>query len=110
MPKGIKERRRYKAPRGSRYQHLYIPKTDVASTQLIRLLKAENQLFATKVVERKSWYAPLLAPEGRSVTWGLVSTVVILTAVISVFLYIQYLWSDPEIRQNLLDAVEVLKG
>jgi len=109
LPRGVKERKRYKAPRGSRYNHLYIPKSEQANRQLLALLNQQNQLFTTQIVERKTWYASILAPLGKSFTWRVISAILIAIGLTSAFLYVQGLWDNPEFRKNLLESVEILK-
>ena len=109
LPRGVKERKRYKAPRGSRYNHLYIPKTEQANRQLLALLNQQNQLFTTKIVERKTWYASILAPHGKSVTWRIVSAILIVITLTSAFIYGRGLWGNPEFRKNLQESLEILK-
>jgi len=109
LPRGVKERKGYKAPRGSRYHHLYIPKTEQANRQLLTLLNRQNQLFTTKIVERKTWYTSILAPNGKSVTWRVISAILIIMALTSAFLSVRGLWDNPEFRKNLLESLDILK-
>jgi len=109
LPRGVKERKRYKAPRGSRYNHLYIPKTEQANRRLLALLNRESQLFTTKIVERKVWYASILSPTGKSVTWRVISAMVIAMIFATTFIYARRLWEKPELRKNLLESVDILK-
>ncbi|MFT3992175.1 MAG: hypothetical protein QM680_12275 [Luteolibacter sp.] len=108
LPRGVKKRR-YQAPEGSRYQFLYVPQSQQAERALIATLNAGGQLFTTQIVESKSWFARMIAPEGKSLTWTLFSTCLFLCGMIATIMLCHHLWQNPEIRENLVEAIEILK-
>ena len=94
---------------GQRYKHLFVARNSRHADALIHQLKENGQMYTTRIVDRKAWFVPFLAPKGKSVTWWLVSLVVISVSVISGLLYVKGLLDDPEIRSNLIEALEILK-
>jgi hypothetical protein len=95
---------------GMRYKHLFIARTNKQVDEMVAALREENMMFTTQIVDRKTWFVPFIAPENKSVTWWLVSTFAIIVASISALYYIKTLLDNPEIRQNLMDSLDVLKG
>lgn len=95
---------------GRRFKHLFTTRSSKAADALILQLKQNNQMYQTQIVDREAWYVPFIAPKGKSVTWWLFSVIVIATVSVAVLLYVKGLLSDPEMRKNLLEALELLKG
>lgn len=95
---------------GKRYKHLFVAGSSRLADELIGHLKENGQMYTTQVVDRDAWYVPFLAPKDKSVTWWLVSVVVISTSVFFVLLYVKGLTADPEFRKNFADALKLLKG
>ncbi|MFT4176437.1 MAG: hypothetical protein QM627_07240 [Luteolibacter sp.] len=108
LPRGVK-RLRFPATESGRYQCLYLAKNPRAERAFITELNAGGQLFTTRIVESKSMLARIVAPEGKSLTWSLISTFFLLTALAAIAFLVYRLWQNPEIQKNLLDAIEVLK-
>jgi hypothetical protein len=94
---------------GQRYKHLFIARSSRLADALIRQLKDNGQMYTTRVVDRKAWFVPFLAPKDKSVTWWVVSLVVISVSVISALFYLKGFVDDPEFRKNFLEALEILK-
>ena len=94
---------------GQRYKHLFIARSSRLADALIHQLKENGQMYTTRVVDRKAWFVPFLAPKTKSVTWWMVSVVVITISVISVLLYLKGLSDDPEFRKDFLESLEILK-
>jgi hypothetical protein len=107
-PKGIKVIELPDSPM-QRYRHLYISRKSADADALIKLLRDNTQMFTTEVIERKTWFTPLVAPEGKSVTWRLLSTIVTVSIVLAVGLWVRNLLSDPKIREALHHALELAK-
>src|SRR5687767_3514988 len=61
---------------GRKFRHRFILRNDKAVGALIANLRNSNQMFTTRVVDREAWYVPLIAPNGKSVTWWLIWAVV----------------------------------
>ena len=74
---------------GKRYKHLFIANSSKAADALIRQLKENSQMYTTQVVDRDAWYVPFIAPKEKSVTWWLISLVVISTSAFFVLLYLK---------------------
>ncbi|MFU8893578.1 MAG: hypothetical protein ACNA8L_08120 [Luteolibacter sp.] len=102
----------YKLPDkpGQRFHFKYVTRLEKDADALIARLHAENMMFNTRMVDRKAWYAGLLSPKGKSLTWTLVSYLFLLCMIASVVAGVAVVWSNPELRQNILDAIEVMKG
>lgn len=95
---------------GKRYKHLFIADSSALADELINVLKENSQMYTTQVVDKDAWFVPFIAPKGKSVTWWLVSVVVISISVILTLLYIKELLSDPTLRKNLMDALKLFKN
>ena len=95
---------------GKRYKHLFIANSSALADELISVLKENSQMYTTQVVDKDAWFVPFIAPKGKSVTWWLVSVVVISISVILTLLYIKELLSDPTLRKNLMDALKLFKN
>jgi hypothetical protein len=95
---------------GKRYKHLYVAGSSRLADALIEELKANSQMYTTQVVDRKSWYVPFIAPKNKSVTWWLISCVVITLAVFSGLIYLKTLTEDAEFRKNFMEALKLLKS
>lgn len=108
VPKGIKAIDMPESPM-QRYRHLYITRKSADADALIKILRENTQMFTTEVIERKNWYTPLVAPEGKSVTWRLLSTIVTVSIVLAVGLWVRNLLSDPKIREAIDHAIDLAK-
>lgn len=95
---------------GAKYRHRYIARRSHQADALITRLKEDNQMFTTRVVERKNWFVPYLAPKDKSVTWWIAWKVVAAIAIFYVLGWIKSQWDNPQIRGYLIDAVKVLKN
>ena len=95
---------------GKRYKHLFVANSSKLADELINHLKDNGQMYTTQIVDRDAWFVPLIAPKEKSVTWWLVSVVVISVSVFFVLLYIKGLVADPEFRKNFAEALKLLKG
>jgi len=94
----------------SRYPFHFVATSSAAADALIRQLKADGQMYTTRILNRDAWFVPLLAPKETSVTWWLFSTVLILVGVAYCVLGLKSLVEDPVFRQNILDSLRVIKG
>lgn len=95
---------------GRKFKHRFILRSDSAVKDLIGQLRDGNQMFTTRVVDREAWYVHLIAPQGKSITWWLVWLGI---TVCAVFLLVQLgrtAWADAELRKNVEEAIEILKG
>ena len=95
---------------GKRYKHLFIAHSTKAADALIRQLKENGQMYMTRVVDRNAWFVPFIAPKNKSLTWRLVSAVVISTSVFYFLLFIKSLAEDPVFRKNFMEALQIMKG
>lgn len=95
---------------GRRYQFLYTTGSADAADRLLALLKEENQMFTTRVVDKDAWWVDFIAPEGRSVTWYVVSAFILMGALTPVVVWIRSLIQSPEFMKNLVESLELLKG
>lgn len=109
VPSGVHAEELPDAP-GRKYKHRYISRDSKAADALIFELKSHNQMFTTRIVDRKGWHIHLVAPEDKSVTWWLAWVLVA-----GIFLFIatsaiRNLWSNPDFQKNFNEAIDVLKG
>ena len=95
---------------GKRYKHLFVAGSSKLADELINQLKESGQMYTTQIVDRDTWFVPFIAPKDKSVTWWLMSVVVISISVFFVLLYIKGLVADPEFRKNFAEALKLLKG
>ena len=95
---------------GKRYKHLFIAKSSKAADELILMLKENSQMYATQIVDRDAWFVPFIAPKEKSVTWWIVSVILISISVFFILLYLKGLIQNPEFRQEFSEAIEILKG
>lgn len=109
VPAGIRIVELPDAP-GKRFKHLFVARNSRAADALIHVLRESNQMYQTQIVDRDAWYIPFIAPKERSVTWWVVSLIVLSTAAFFFLLYIKGLAQDPEFRKNFMEALELLKG
>jgi len=109
VPKGVKEIGLPEKP-GRRYKHLYTTGSNEAAEKLLTELKEGNQMFSTKVVEKEAWWVQFISPEGKSVSWYLVSVFVTMAALTPVVIWVRGLLQSPEFMKNLEEAKEILKG
>jgi hypothetical protein len=109
LPSGIKA---VKNPElaGRRYKHLYIAKSSKAVDLFLSQLKDNNQMYTTQVVDKTAWYVAFVAPKGKSVTWWLISTVIIGISVFCAALYINSLRSDPVFMKNFMEAFDLFRN
>jgi len=95
---------------GARFKHRYVAKDSKSAMVIIESLKENNQMFTTRVVDRKDWYVRFLAPEGRSVTWWCVWLVLFIIGAFTIGSALRALWLNPTFRENFDDAIRVLQG
>lgn len=109
LPKGIRAAA-LPGAQGVRYKFLFIAKSAKAADALIRQLKADGQMFMTRIVDRDAWFVPFIAPKGKSPTWWLISVVLISAAVLCALHYLKDLVEDPVFRKNFMKSIETMKG
>jgi hypothetical protein len=95
---------------GRKFKHRFILRSDSAVKALIEQLRDGNQMFTTRVVDREAWYVHLIAPQGKSVTWWLVWLVFTMVGVFGLVHLGRLAWANPELRKNVTEAIEILKG
>ena len=109
VPPGIRAEDLPEKP-GRKFKHRYIARSSKAADFLISDLKANNQMFTTRIVHRRGWFIHLVAPEGKSVTWWLAWVVVAGIGLFVITNAVRSLWSDPEFQKNFWESIEILKG
>lgn len=109
VPKGVRTVEIPDVP-GKRYKHLYVAPSSKLADELIDVLKADSQMYTTQIIDRKNWYVPFVAPKNKSVTWWLISTVVITISVFVALIYLKELTEDPEFRKNFIEALKLFKN
>lgn len=109
IPRGIRVVELPDIP-GKRYKHLFVTGSSQLADELIHQLKQDGQMYTTQVVDRKSWYVPFLAPKGKSLSWWLISAVIITISVFGVLVYLKGLTEDAEFRKNFMDALNLFRN
>ncbi len=109
IPAGIQAVELSDAP-GRRYKHLFVARKSKDADELIRSLKENSQMYTTQIVDRDAWFVPFIAPKEKSVSWWLISVVLISISAFYALLYIKSLVQDPEFQKNFAEAIEILKG
>ena len=95
---------------GQRFKYLLVVKKTKIANALFEILKSESMMYHTQIVVKDKWYVRIVAPEERSVTWTIISWIIIAAFLAGVAYGVIKLLQDPEIRKNLQDALEILKG
>jgi len=96
---------------GRRFKHLFVLRSNKDVDNFIARLKADSQMFTTRVVNRKDWYVPYLAPENnKSVTWWVVGKIVLVWSLIGIGWLGFHFWDNPETRANIMDSLRIFKG
>lgn len=95
---------------GQRFRFRYITRSTKAADRFIQHLRESGMMFDTRITNRKAWHVRFLAPEGKSPTWWLFSTTTILIFLATIAYGAHRLWANPEIRQNILESIEIFKG
>ncbi len=108
-PRGV---RGFKLPekQGQRFHYKYVTRSENAANAFVSKLNEEGMMFNTQVVDRDTWYASILAPKAKSPTWWLISMVAFLMFTVSALYFAARIWADPEMRKNILDALDILRG
>ncbi len=109
LPTGIRAVEMPDVP-GKRYKHLFIARSSRAADELIRHLKENSQMYTTQIVDRQGWYIPFIAPKNKSLTWWLISTVIILVGLFFSLVFLKGLMENPTFRKNFMDAVKLFKS
>ena len=109
LPHGIRE---VKIPdiAGRRYKHLFVAKSNKLADQLILLLKENSQMYTTQVVDRTGWYVPFIAPKNKSVTWWVISTILILIGLFFLLLRLNSFAEDADFMKNFKDALRLFRS
>ncbi len=95
---------------GRKFRHRFILRSDKAVGALIDELRNANQMFTTRVVDREAWYVPLIAPNGKSITWWLVWAMVTALIVCGLAYLAKMAWANEDLRKNAAEALELLKS
>lgn len=95
---------------GRKYKHRFILRSDSAVAALIEQLRDSSQMFTTRVVDREAWYVPLIAPQGKSITWWFIWLGITAVGVFGLVHLGRIAWADPELRKNVAEAFEILQG
>ena len=95
---------------GQRFKYLLVVKKAKIANRLFEVLRDESMMYNTQIVVKDKWYVRFVAPEERSVTWTIVSWIIVLIILAVVAYGVIRLLQDPEIRKNLEEALQILKG
>ncbi len=109
VPTGIRKQPLPDVP-GMRFKHLFIARNTKLADSFIASLRDANLMFFTAVVDRKAWFVPWIAPKDMSLTWILAWFALAAASAFYGVGYLVALFSQPELRKMLAEAIEVLKG
>jgi hypothetical protein len=109
IPSGIIAEELPESP-GRKFRHRFVLRSDRAVAALIEQLRDGNQMFTTRVVDREAWYVPLIAPNGKSITWWFIWLGLTIVVVFTLVHLGRTAWANPELRKNVMEALEILKG
>lgn len=107
-PKGIKRIDLPDVP-GRRFKHLYKTTKPKIADKFLTALKEDNQMFSTTVVDRDTWLAQFVAPDGKSPTWYVVSVFCLMGLLAPIVSWGRDLIKDPEFIENMKGVMELLK-
>ncbi|MCU0796864.1 MAG: hypothetical protein MUF31_13125 [Akkermansiaceae bacterium] len=108
LPPGVRHEELPDIP-GRQYHHRFIARSDKAVDALLEQFKQHSQMFTTRVVDRRTWYVPLLAPKDKSVTWWCAWVVISAIGLFVLTSALRALWNNPTFRKNAAEALEILK-
>lgn len=92
---------------GKRYKHLYVAKSTKAADLMLLQLRENNQMYSTQVVDKRAWYVPFIAPKSKSVTWWVISTVIMAIFAIFALSALKMLTENPAFRASFMDAFKM---
>jgi hypothetical protein len=95
---------------GRQFRFRYVLRKAREADGLIETLKENRQMFTTRVVDRKAWYVPLIAPAGKSFTWRCIWIVISVISLAELRVVAMAAWSNPEFQKNLQESLKTLKG
>jgi len=95
---------------GRRYKHLFIANRTKDVDEFLNILRENSQMYETQIIEKNSLFVRIVAPKEKSLTWSIFSMIVIGSCVVFAFFYLKKLFSDPVLRQNMLEAFDILKS
>ena len=109
LPSGVIAQEMPDAP-GRTYRHRFVARNPKSARQLIQTLKQNNQMFATRIVDRSAWYVPFIAPKDKSIVYWLLWLFITAAIAYAAVSAARAVWSNPELRADILDALKVLQG
>lgn len=109
VPHGVREVALPDMP-GRRFQHHYIASDPKAADHLIAGLRNDGMTFSTQVTDREAWYVPLIAPKGKSITWRIVWSIIMVISLGYGGMFVKGLWDNPTVRENVREAAKLLKN
>lgn len=92
------------------YRHKLVIKDNALADKVLTILKENQLMYATHVVEGKHWYNERIAPQGKSFTYRwilrVITCILICVAAWGGFI----LLSNPELIATFKDTMEEIKG
>lgn len=95
---------------GRKYRYRFIPKNNKAMDALIHSLNEHNQMYTTRIIDRKTWITRIVAREDKSFTWWCVWVVFTAVGVAGLYRIVVIAWNNETFRENLRGAIETFKG
>ena len=95
---------------GRRFRFRYIPKNAKATDAIIKSFNEHNQMFTTRVIDRKTPFARFLSRKGKSFTWWTVWVALTIFGVLGLYRLAVTMWNNETLRENIIESIEILKG
>lgn len=95
---------------GQKYKHLMIARHTKNANALLDILRENQQMYATQIIDRSGILVRIFAPKSKSFTWQVISIVIISTCIYFALLYVKSLAENPKFRQNFMEALDIMKG
>lgn len=93
-----------------RYRYRIVSNTNELTDKTIKILNDQGLMFATQVIERKTWLKPIIAPKSGSVILTAFWLVSFCGLILGTMKLASQLRNDAVFMENFRDAVEVFKG
>lgn len=95
---------------GRRFQYLLVGQKNEHINKLIDELKECGQMYHIQVIERDSMLGKLCNPKERSITWFIISWIVIIIFFSVVGYWVAQILKNPEIQKHIQDSIRMIKG
>lgn len=92
-----------------RYRYRIVSNTNELTDKTIKILNDQGLMFATQVIERKTWLKPIIAPKSGSVILTVFWLVSFLGLIMGTMKLAHQLQNDAVFMENFRGAIELFK-